>query len=819
MRKNYNLLILIFFLIISVFVLSKVIFTDKLIGRFIDFTVPGSPSLLRNVYAMNFYSWWSSMNSGFYNSPCITLIPINSVLLLPLLFNLGSWFITRYQLVLTLTLGMFFFYLLSRKLVKKYDLTYKNEIVFSIISGIFFTLNNYFFCELIFGSNVMYLTLSFLPLLIYSIISYFESRKERYFILSLISLVIVSSTIQHLIVAYIILFILFIVYKDIRLFAKLSLIYVLLSLYWILPVIYTAPQMLSNELAADYSAGLKNSSPFFISALINKDYFYNRDLYNLALNSEFLSHFWVINAFLLLTISFISLFKINFFKKIHKKMILFFSALFLISILFIKGAREPFGDFVLFLYRTIPFFNLFRSLQHYISFYIISISVLFIFSGVFLLKQNKKFIYLLLVIVVINAMPWWFTLDVGAEAIFAAGQPSFLGQYYLTPGNEKMYNLSNFDLEFSIMNIPPAFSVFFEAVGNNTMRTQGGDGGLKYGNKGFFATEKFSSDHFLNDLEYEMYTNPDFFNDYKNLFAILNVRYFVLREDITPLFSVNAHSFNLTNVHEAINNSLIFESVEKTDFITIMRTNLFLPHFYTAEDIIIANSNESLLNITQNSTSRVIVFYKNQNNNTIIQNSSLNINNTPIIEFKKINPTKYRIRIHNATSIFPLVLSESFHPSWYLYLTPKKFQVKNDNLNSYSISEIENQATIEELNTFTERGWVSSLGCDFVSKNFQDTIQNNNLPNGAFYETWLLNPIISDEKHLVSNSYSNTWIINPEEVCSNGGCTLNSDGSYDFELVVEFWPQRLFYIGSIISLTFLTGIIAYTLINSLKKKN
>lgn len=164
---------------------------------------------------------------------------------------------------------------------------------------------------------------------------------------------------------------------------------------------------------------------------------------------------------------------------------------------------------------------------------------------------------------------------------------------------------------------------------------------------------------------------------------------------------------------------------------------------------------------------------------------------TPVIEFKKINPTKYRIRVHNATEDFPLVFSESFHKGWKAYL------VEGGRLKVKSQDEILRQAQND----------------DFVSKIIKGTIQNNNLPDGGFYETWGKAPI-PDDYHWVANGYANSWWIDLSQVCkvesgkSKSRCVQNPDGSIDFELVLEFWPQRLFYIGLFISgLTLITSVI------------
>jgi hypothetical protein len=63
----------------------------------------------------------------------------------------------------------------------------------------------------------------------------------------------------------------------------------------------------------------------------------------------------------------------------------------------------------------------------------------------------------------------------------------------------------------------------------------------------------------------------------------------------------------------------------------------------------------------------------------------------------------------------------------------------------------------------------------------------------------------------MANGYANSWIINTEEICGaeNSKCVQNPDGTYDFEMVVEFWPQRLFYLGLFISGATLFGCVGY----------
>lgn len=211
---------------------------------------------------------------------------------------------------------------------------------------------------------------------------------------------------------------------------------------------------------------------------------------------------------------------------------------------------------------------------------------------------------------------------------------------------------------------------------------------------------------------------------------------------------------------------------------------------------------------------------------------------SPQIEFKKINPTKFRVRIHNARGVFPLVFSENFDKNWRIYDSPLPSpRVNFADIEKYVPLQDNNddQATKGELSDFIQNGLVTDLGnlnektrehmirkngqtviglfekyrIDFISKNLNSTIQNDNLPEGKLWETWFRKPFLGNESHFENDGYSNGWVIDPNKVCeNNGGCVKNADGTVDFELVVEFWPQRLLYVGLGISIvTFLVCIL------------
>jgi hypothetical protein len=291
----------------------------------------------------------------------------------------------------------------------------------------------------------------------------------------------------------------------------------------------------------------------------------------------------------------------------------------------------------------------------------------------------------------------------------------------------------------------------------------------------------------------------------------------------------------------------------------------FMPHLYTPlMTITTRQGQETLLSIIsqRNYIIRSAIYFNSAdragstaNTSTISSAPIFNpkelttesVSNTPVIEFKKINPTKYRVIIHHAISDFPLVFSESFNDGWKDYLVDYKPAPVNFKAADYKILDgnADDQASATEVQGFMSRGDISSLGdgkdkniahtkwadnkeafdynesykIDFISKNFQDTIQNDNLADGHFYETWFKTPVDGNLNHQMVNGYANSWDIDPQAIClNNPKCVKNADGSYDLELVIEFWPQRLFYIGLFISGTTLVGCLGYLGWDFVKRK-
>lgn len=338
-----------------------------------------------------------------------------------------------------------------------------------------------------------------------------------------------------------------------------------------------------------------------------------------------------------------------------------------------------------------------------------------------------------------------------------------------------------------------------------------------------------------------------------NFAGILNTDYIVYHKDVDPRF-IEETQKKISSLESSGN----IKKVSSNDFFDLYRikNNFMLSHIYVPSNLIKSDNDVSgLPGIFANMKENTAIFLTSQNvgKEELIKSLSQGINN-PQIEYKKINPIKYRVIVHNAKSVFPLILSESYHDGWRAYLGDYKaenLQTKDTLVsqvnNNYKIFEdnSEDQASKDELISYINSGLISTLGnskekiinyskwvdgkevldhkenykIGFVSNDIKGTIQNDNLENGSIAETWFQKSIDNNENHLQANGYANSWIINPDKVCSNNAkCIKNADGTYNMEIVVELWPQRLYYLGILISGSTLIIAISYLVIIRRRKK-
>lgn len=497
----------------------------------------------------------------------------------------------------------------------------------------------------------------------------------------------------------------------------------------------------------------------------------------------------------------------------------------LIVVFLNKGVNEPFTGIYLWMLGHIPFFIIFKSPLEKFSVllvFLLTIALLQVFRN----TKAKWTYYAFIVYLIVCSIPY-VTLNIFPEYKFEA-DGKYISKMYL---DKKGYFqarefLNKSKLDYRLISLPGSNNYQVTVLNHDGNRYYRGLDPFIYSvNKPFIAA--YTAPESNLDLIFKNFANSAIEDKLLNIY---NVKRVVVDKDSYPAFGFREKE-SVKKLTEIFSKS---DEIHRFNPITIFGRVNFLPHFYVPDTITVSSQEpkDIVRWATISAGIRHTIYFQTQNKDKNLkrlqEKSELP---TQILEFKKVNPTKFRVVIHRAKGIVPIVFSESFHQGWKLYLKPSYTRPSNRiELKDYRVLDgnLEDQATIEELQDYVTQGLISSVGdrkekiihhnewlageekpyyeekytIDFISKNYQGTIQNDNLPSGEIYETWLKKEILNERDHIVANGYANSWTLDTDEICNRrlkAVCEKNSDGTYDFEIVVEFWPQRLLYTGLTIS--------------------
>ena len=309
--------------------------------------------------------------------------------------------------------------------------------------------------------------------------------------------------------------------------------------------------------------------------------------------------------------------------------------------------------------------------------------------------------------------------------------------------------------------------------------------------------------------------------------GLLNAKYLLFHKDIEKKYldqTISKMVYYSKNgfIDEIYSDeSLIFYAINK---------KYTIPHIYVPDNIIYLNSFKDMPEwLLQKRKDAAIAFVLNKSIHVENKLSIYDNDRKPVIEYKKISGSKYIVKIHRATGTFPLVLSETYNPLWKIYLenfrqdTPEhmditnKVMIKQNNVIEKSElrrllqKDIISEIGSEKEKIRTRKIWRSladsyeyryQFDIDFISRLSKGTVQNNNLSDGGLSSD-LFAPEI-DIDHVVANGYSNIWVVELEKIKNayRDYVKQNSDGSYDFNVIIEFYPQKLLLIGRIFTAFF-----------------
>jgi hypothetical protein len=753
--SKYKTIILqiVLFIILPIYFGRDIFLSDNLIGRFVDFSLPPVDILSSNAFFSSFYQWNESFNNGNRAGFVSTLIPQQLLLYAPLLFTNSVWFLARWQIIMPFALcGIGYVFLYRTIVFENNDEVERDSVlqnlIFPTLFGVTSTYTNFSFSTLSYGSINALISVAALPYAISFYLRYFDRKRYGDLFFCVITVCILGSMLQYLILFYFFLGALSISKGSWKPFLNVAILHIAVSLYWILPLLAMFTDIVSNELATNYANSILGQNIYDI--FLQRDYALRRSIYFKLLNNPFEIIIYNIGAVGSLVVP---LFLLAKFKPANIKTIIIMYAVLFIGFFLLKGTGVPFGSLNKILYEFVPGFSLFRSAQHFMFVCAAPLSVItaILFRDFITLnKFGGKFSFLLMLFYMSLTLPWWLHSDFGFNKLHNMSQPTSVTPFTLGDGEKRFYELNNIKEDFKILTHPPGYSVNFINLENPfVFPSQGGDNGLLYGNKPIFYTDNGKHKNFgflVEILEESMYKDQDFLNQHQEILKIMGVRYFVVRKNIKPAFSKHANEYRKINynIDQAIGR-LIYED----STVQIIELMDWLPFVWSPKSLKVLEKILLLSRKYQNLPRNALDKFKNTNE----------LGSFTSLEYEHINPTRYSIKLKGVKGSIPIFLNFNFHSAWALAVLP-------ENMANGNSTVIKNVAYIKDI------------------------FSNSNSFN-----------------HLIGPLGINGWILDSDKICLPVmACTHNNDGTFDISLELYFWPQLLFIIG-----IFISGILTFVL--------
>jgi len=697
------------------------------------------------------------------------------------LIKIPSFLTLKILIVLLFTTGFVFTYLLFREIFPEYHKKW------AYLSAMFFILNPIYFLLV-----TAYLPLYGFPVCLYFLVKFVKSKNLTFailfaiclnlfffidlpqpkilliFPLSALAVVLISKPKE---LSYLSLFL--------RLIA-LAAISLLINAFTIIPYIYSTlfgvvRNFSSNVSSHGGKADLGSASLLYISRFFN---------YSIVLIYPHISKYLTSTMFVIWTLLLWLVLCLGVFidkVKNHKKLILLLFSLLIIFIA--KGPNPPFGYLYTQAMVYIPLLRVFRTTSSIASGAVILYSLLLAISIADIVKRyglKKIFPAIVLIHLVIF-------------------YPIIKGDKYfnttISENDRRGFKIPDeyFTLQVKLDGLKEAAKVLELPFPNGYVTKTWGYMGADplywiSAKETIFRPDQ--SGLSLENLGSGVETNQDSSSLFLN-----NVSHVLIQKD--SFFSVICES---KLIGKTVHSDEVFDLFE-------INKNNYYPRIYLPEEIVDASSTSTpylggLKFIDPSLASTLCPSLGKVNNpkNLLIVSSSekeidykewlpgANYSNVKLI-FNKNNPTTYTLIIKNAGDKFILVFNENFHPKWKIYAGKREF------FNNTTDDEQSHRGTIQEY------------------KN----LRNN------FWDTWFRTPVIQEDRHFTANGYANGWLMETEKICKTDPsvCSTNADGTVNISLTIDYWPQRLFFMGMIASgITILVCLLGGLpgLIKTIRKK-
>jgi len=539
----------------------------------------------------------------------------------------------------------------------------------------------------------------------------------------------------------------------------------LANVFWLIPLASFYKSVYSE--AVVYETNFQKESifgqPVLKAFTLNEYYWFDKTLPNGKLAYEYSRYYQEASIVAILVLLCFLLYR-QFFHKDYKtdRFKFFIFALLIIGIFLTKGTSSPFGWLYKECISSIQYCGIFRSSDVKFPYLAVLAASLLIGSVISKTEEQnkpKKYLNYIIVcsVVAMLGAPFFLNQIISKESIVQIPQywneinnhydENIVGRTLLMPKNYSPFDSYEWGYEGGWLPQQLSKNSFIGYT-------------LGYGSS--VQEKRFS----ISNPIYDLIEKGEYEKSLK-MMRIFNIKYILDRKDFDlESNSKTAANYGSSNpIYKNIKINKIFEDKISTDSSwgnlekMEIDDSYFLSKIYIPNNIIIENKNKSLEYLITNSEQllRPAVYYIEQNINiekiSEIKQTINSIGDNTHINYEYINPAKYKVSITNVTSPFLFVFSENFHELWKIYPTADKTKHK-----IYNITK----------NIFQKQ-------------------------------------IITDNNLFMVNGYANSWTVSPKEICSQSpqSCTLNRDGSFNIEFNIEFYPQKLFYLGIAITTVFL----------------
>lgn len=777
-----RLYVFLFFIILGVS-LRTILLSDRLIGHNWDFSFPYPGHLFSRIIYFSIYTWFD-FNLGF-----VPILNLSHIVPNFMLSALGTWVgsvtATKILLVTVITVSFFSYKKLVDYLVKAQTVNY--------IPSFLFAFSPFLFNEIIGGSWYMWISYAAAPLYMYSTFRVAADGKWRYLALYLATSVFVVSSLQNLVCISFITaaYTIYCGHRKSSAFAALKryillhLVLLIANAYWLVSFVKTFTDFNSHVFAsktfAGVFSGVKNSLQSIIN-IMNLGGYLDRNMYLYTIPA------WLVQFFNIVFIScWLGILHSLFFLKSkevkkYENPFLFWLLVFTVSVFVVKGGNVPLSEATMELFTKFPLMRLFRSPQHLMIFPAILIPLLLTFAMTRYTTMRYKYAPTVLAgLVAVWISGWFLTGDIGKSTL-AVQKKDRIDLFELSPELSAFYEQDRANpLNRRVIFLPAVASPIYKKTTYHNP-AQGVIPEYMYLKNSTLTAE---DNIFARQFELLFCTGKQF--NFVNYLALFGVKTIVVRDDIVPTFTDCRTRFDAKDVIKVLDHESRITKTHTSKYLTIyeiQNASTLLPVYVPRSVSTSSAAPTKLAPIVSADTYRFseAIYFAGQNKNTgIIKKLSTKPLEKPTVQYKKINPTKYRIKIFGARSAFPLVLSNVYHSLWKLYVPPSG--QKN-----------------------SQQKYVSAL--------VSGTVQNNTLPAGHWYDIFTNKVAVSEKDHLVANGYANSWIVDPKTICKiDGACTQNPNGTYNIDLLIEFELQKYWYAG-----TAITGLVLVIIAGLYAKK-